>query len=77
MKEGVVTQTPLICGNNAVYEVNIGGKEFLAESGGTQAVKDYLFVRKGHSIEIEGEITNSHIEVQNAKIDIASIINTQ
>lgn len=77
MNEGIVTQTPLICNNKAIYEVNIDGEDFTAESAGTQAVKDYLFVRKGHSIEIEGNITSSYIEVQNAKIDIVSIVNTQ
>lgn len=77
MKEGIVTKTPSICGNNAVYEVSIDGKEFSAESVGAQAVKDYLFVRTGQSIEFEGNITSSHIEVQNAKIDIVSIVDTQ
>lgn len=77
MKEGIVTKTPSICGNNAVYEVKIDGKEFAAGSGGAQAVKDYLFVRKGQSIEFEGDISSCHIEVQSAKIDIASIIDTQ
>lgn len=74
MNEGIVTKTPLICGNKAVYEVSIDGEKFSAESDGAQAVKDYLFVRTGQSIEFEGNITSSHINVQSAKIDIASII---
>lgn len=77
MKEGIVTRTPIICDDKAVYGVKFDGKEFLAESVGTQAVKDYLFVRKGQCIDIEGNIISNHIEVQDAKINIASIINTQ
>lgn len=76
-EEGIVTKTPLICKNRVVYEVKIGDEDFMAESVGTQAVKDYLFVRKGQNIDIEGDIISNQIEVQNAKIDIASIINAQ
>lgn len=74
-KEGIVTKPPLICDNKVIYEINVDGGEFMVGSIGVQAVKDYLFVRKGQSIEIEGNITNSYIDVQKAKIDIAEIVN--
>jgi len=74
---GVVINVPEIINNKAIYEISIDGKRFTAESVGNQAIKDYLFIRKGQNVEIEGDISDKHIEVQQAKIDISGMINTQ
>lgn len=73
---GKVVCEPEMADNEVVYEVDVGGECLMAESSGRQAVKDYLFVRKGQNIEIEGNMADSHIEVSSAKIDIADIANT-
>ena len=69
-RAGTIIEMPKTLDNNDVYEVKIDGENIIARSAGKQAVKDYLFIRKGQSVEIEGNIINSHIEVQSAKIDI-------
>lgn len=77
MNEGIVTQSPLICNSKAIYEVNIDGEDFIAESVGAQAVKDYLFIRRGQNVEIDGDIYDKHIVVQKARIDISGTLDTQ
>lgn len=76
MNEGIVTQAPLICNSKVIYEVNIDGEDFIAESVGTQAVKDYLFIRRGQNVEIEGDISDKHMVVQKARIDISGTLDT-
>ena len=34
------------------YRVNVGGREYEIVSAGMQEIKDYLFIRKGHKLEI-------------------------
>ena len=39
-----------------------------------QAVKDYLFVRKGQKIKITGTVSNNLIKSESAKISLKSIL---
>lgn len=74
---GIVTNMPEIINNKTFYEVNIDGQGLTVKSDGMQAVKDYLFIKQGQNVVIEGDIFDKHIEVQKARIDILGIINIQ
>lgn len=75
-QSGIVTNMPEIINNKAIYEISIDGEDYIVESDGTQAVKDYLFIRRGQNVVIEGDISDKHIEVQKARIDISGTTNT-
>lgn len=71
---GKVIKEPEIFEDKATYELSYCGKQISAESSGRQAVKDFLFIRRGQDVEIEGDPSKNHIKVSKAKIDISNLI---
>ncbi len=57
--QGVVTKEAVQKERQSVYKIRAGDKEYEIVSANSQAVKDFLFVRKGQYMEIEGETTGS------------------
>ena len=52
------------------YLVNVGGREYEIVSKGRQAIRDYLFIRKGQSVEIEGKIEGFSICPEKCRISL-------
>ena len=50
------------------YRINVGGREYEIVSSGRQAIKDYLFIRKGQRVEIEGETEGERIRLIRCRI---------
>ena len=50
------------------YLVNVGGREYEIVSKGRQAIRDYLFIRKGQKLEIEGRADGSYIRPEKCRI---------
>ncbi len=50
------------------YRVNVGGREYEIVSAGRQAIKDYLFIRKGQKLEIEGRADGPYIRPEKCRI---------
>ncbi|HJC25227.1 MAG TPA: hypothetical protein H9761_16255 [Candidatus Eisenbergiella merdavium] len=73
--KGSVTAGVIRDNETGRYKVDVGGREYEVVSKGRQAIKDYLFIRKGQRLEIEGEEENSRIRLEKCKIDIQSECN--
>ena len=52
------------------YRVSVGGREYEIVSRGRQAIKDYLFIRKGQKPEIEGTADGPYIRPETCRISL-------
>ena len=50
------------------YLVNVGGRDYEIVSKGRQAIRDYLFIRKGQKLEIEGRADGPYIRPEKCRI---------
>lgn len=73
MKGKVLSEPEVDC-ERVHYTADFQGKVCTVNSSGKQAVKDYLFVRKGQSIEVEGIVQDNTLDVQSARIEIGNLI---
>lgn len=51
---GVVTEEVIRSETKSMYRIRAGDTEYDIVSAGKQGIKDYLFVRKGQKMEVDG-----------------------
>ena len=61
-----------VCNNkdNGSYHISSGNKEYEIISKGKQALKDYLLIRKGQQVIVEGNQKDNTIHTEKSKIII-------
>lgn len=72
--KGIVTNEATINQDTAKYSVNMSDNQYVIESSGRQAVKDYIFIRKGQFVEVEGTFMDKCIVSKKTRIELGKII---
>lgn len=67
---GIVTEGVVKDEKRSRYKLKANGKEYAIVSTGRQAIKDYLFIRKGQHMVIEGKknVSNQKVLSEKSKI---------
>ena len=68
--KGIVTNEATLNEDTAMYSVSMSDNQYVIESSGRQAVKDYIFIREGQLVEVEGTIKDKCIVSQKTRIEI-------
>lgn len=68
--KGLVTNEATINQDTAMYSVSMSDNQYVIESFGRQAVKDYIFIREGQLVEVEGTFKDKGIVAQKTRIEI-------
>ena len=55
------------------YRGDVGRREYEIVSAGRQAIKDYLFIRKGQKLEIEGRADGPYIRPEKCRICLKDV----
>ena len=68
--KGIVTNEAIINQGTAKYSVNMSDNQYVIESSGRQAVKDYIFIREGQLVEVEGTFKDKCIVSKKTRIEL-------
>ncbi len=66
----VESDVSILPDGKASYDVEVKGKSYSVVSGGSQAAKDAIFVRRGQTVSIEGDRDNKTLHARRSRIDI-------
>lgn len=72
--KGIIEKPASINGNQVEYQVDSGGRIYVIISKDKQAVKDYLFLRKGQSVEVVATEENEEYISYGSKIELARLV---
>ena len=68
--KGIVTNEAIINQGKAKYSVNMSDNQYVIESSGRQAIKDYIFIREGQLVEVEGTFKDKCIVSKKTRIEL-------
>ncbi len=69
--KGIVIKEPEEADIPCVYEIEDEGNMYLVISDGPQAIKDYLFIRNGQEVQVEGVgLKGNRIQSRHSRIKI-------
>lgn len=71
--KGIVTNDATINQDTAIYSVSMSDNQYVIESSGRQAVKDYIFIREGQLVEVEGTFKDKCIVSQKTRIELEKV----
>ena len=71
--KGIVTNDATINQDTAMYSVSMSDNQYVIESSGRQAVKDYIFIREGQLVEVEGTFKDKCIVSQKTRIELEKV----
>lgn len=71
--KGIVTNDATINQDTAMYSVSMSDNQYVIESSGRQAVKDYIFIREGQLVEVEGTFKDKCIMSQKTRIELEKV----
>ena len=66
--KGVVMQEVLEGENPSAYKIKSGEQEYSVISEGNQAIRDWIFIRKGQSVVVKGEEKKDKVFSKKSKI---------
>ena len=66
--KGIVMQEAEEGKNQGLYKIQSGEKEYCVYTEGKQAIRDWIFIRKGQQVIVEGEERKDKVLSQKSKI---------
>ena len=67
---GKVVENVIIDNHTSKYKIKSRDGTYIVKAYGKEAIKDYLFIREGQIVTIEGEMFDSHISKEKAFISL-------
>lgn len=67
---GKVVENVIIDNHTSKYTIKSRDGTYIVKAYGKEAIKDYLFIREGQVVTIEGEMFDSHISKEKAFISL-------